>query len=164
MGWEEWWRTIPGFEPKPTVFLVSCFTNWAIWHSSDQYIPPPPLNDLHPWRSQPLIFTLKDHDPRLFSWPELTCQLQRLTWHKCKRMVEIMTFRLVQIPAPGSSVGRAPDEKFRGPVFKFQFGPLLFLPSCYNSIDWFTIKISSSTLIYLQADRATCTVYIFIEN
>lgn len=70
MGWEEWLRTIPGFEPKPTVFLVSCFTNWAIWHSSDQYIPPP-LNDLHPWRSQPLIFPLKDHDPRLFSWPEL---------------------------------------------------------------------------------------------
>lgn len=74
-----------------------------------------------------------------------------------------MTFRLVQIPAPGSSVGRAPDEKFRGPVFKFQFGPLLFLPSCYNSIDWFTIKISSSTLIYLQADQATCTVYIFLR-
>lgn len=58
MGWEEWWRTIPGFEPKPTVFLVSCFTNWAIWHSSDQYIPPPPLNDLHPWRSRPQALLL----------------------------------------------------------------------------------------------------------
>lgn len=58
MGWEEWLRTIPGFEPKPTVFLVSCFTNWAIWHSSDQYIPPPP-----PKWSSPLKITTPDLPP-----------------------------------------------------------------------------------------------------
>lgn len=64
---------------------------------------------------------LKDH-PRLLLQQEFFCQFWlSLGWHdtKCTVIWEIMTDQTeIHILAPESSVGRAPDEGFRGPGFE----------------------------------------------
>lgn len=88
-----------------------------------------------PSHSSKLIFCPKGSPPRLLLLQEFFCQFWlSLGWHdtKCTVIWEIMTdqtkihiiYKLqikkkkIHILAPESSVGRAPDEGFRGPGFE----------------------------------------------
>lgn len=76
-----------------------------------------------------------------------TCTDQEKELDALKLSVKVRLTCAARIPAPDSSVDRAPDEKFRGHELDCRSGPSLFLPSRY-SIN-VAIRINTDTLATL---------------